>query len=162
MAFLPANQTPLFVFGKRESAERHALIQLDVIADDRGFADNDSRSVIYEKALADFSAGMNVYTRARVRKLRQHSWQYRNAHDMKLVRDAISCDRIRSRVAQYYFVNAMGRRVAIVCGLNIFGQHTTNARERFEKSVSALFGDAIECKRQLSVEMFHVAHAFRY
>ena len=42
------------------AAERHALIDRDVIADFAGFADDDAHAVIDKTAPADFRAGMNL------------------------------------------------------------------------------------------------------
>ena len=46
----------------RERAERRALIELDVVADDRRLADDDARTVVDEEVFADLRAGVDVDT----------------------------------------------------------------------------------------------------
>ena len=45
---------------RRQRAQRHALVQLNVAADDRGLADDDAGAVVDEKPGTDLSAGVDV------------------------------------------------------------------------------------------------------
>ena len=47
---------------RTERAERHALIELDVVADDRRLADDDAGAVVDEEVFADLGAGVDVDT----------------------------------------------------------------------------------------------------
>src|ERR671938_861804 len=69
MSLCVSDQAPRRIFVERESAERHALIELDVVADNGCAADDDARPVIYEEARADLCAWMNIYPRAVMRVL---------------------------------------------------------------------------------------------
>jgi hypothetical protein len=45
------------------ASEGHTLIEGNVVADDSGFADNDSHAVINEQAAADLRPGMDLNSR---------------------------------------------------------------------------------------------------
>ena len=70
------SRVPLFVhklFLYAQRAERYALINLHIIADDAGFPHDNARSVVNEKAFPNFRAGIDVYARAAVRVFGHHA-----------------------------------------------------------------------------------------
>ena len=56
-----------------ECAQRHALIQLHMVADDGGLAYHDAGAVVDEEIAADLRAGVNIDTGAAVGVLRHHA-----------------------------------------------------------------------------------------
>ena len=82
MPFLAAQ---LLSAGRGFRPQRHAVIHLHVIADDRGFAHDRAGAMIHEEVRADLRAGMQVHAGARVRPL---------AHDARNERH-IFADRVR-------------------------------------------------------------------
>ena len=73
MALLPADQIAVAVGGEAERPERHALIELDAVADLARLADHDARAVVDEEVLADLRAGMDVDPGARIGPIRSSS-----------------------------------------------------------------------------------------
>ena len=47
---------------RRKRAERCALIELDIVADDRRLADDDARAVVDEEVFSDLRTGVDVDT----------------------------------------------------------------------------------------------------
>jgi hypothetical protein len=80
-----------------QRAERHALEDLHVVADDARLADDDARAVVDEERLADLGAGMDVDPREGVCVLRHDAGKHRDALAIELVRDPVDRDGLRSR-----------------------------------------------------------------
>ena len=56
----PLEQGTIAVHGEPLGPQRHTLIQANMPADDRSLADDDARTVVNEKAVADLGAWMNI------------------------------------------------------------------------------------------------------
>ena len=50
----------LLAFSRRKTAERYALIDLYIVTNDRGLANNDSGSMVNKEIFADGSARMDI------------------------------------------------------------------------------------------------------
>ena len=74
----------------RERAQRHTLIDLDVIADDARLANDDAGAVVDEEIFADGGAGVDVDARARVGILGHDARDHRHVADVQLMGDAIN------------------------------------------------------------------------
>src|SRR2546423_588717 len=129
MAFGVANQFTVRVFVERKRAYGHALIELDVVAKNSCAAYDYARAVIYEEGRANLRARMNVYPCAVMRVLGHDARQKRHSHLVKLVRKTIDHHGVDARIAEDYFVHAIGRRVAIVGRLHVGRKNFAYARE---------------------------------
>ncbi|MDT4955045.1 MAG: hypothetical protein QOJ02_3183 [Acidobacteriota bacterium] len=133
-----AHQTPRRIFVERERAERDALVDFDIVADDGCAADDYSRAVIYKEARADLRARMNVYPCAVMRVLGHDAWYQGHAHRVQLVREAIDHHGVDARIAEDDLVQAGRRRVALVSSLNVSRQQLAQARQLGQESCGAI------------------------
>ena len=113
--------------------ERDPLIDLDVVPDAAGFADNDSGPVIDEESLADHRAGVDVDTRMRVGSLGHDPGDDRNLLLVEVVSDAVGGDRLDAGVAQDDLVERGRSGVAVVGGLDILEEDVANVGHRFHQ-----------------------------
>ena len=88
--FLPRISSPRSSFGKRERAERHALVELHAVADDGGLADDHAGAVIDEERAADAAPGWMSMPVSRVRELGHDARDQRHAELEQLVGDAVA------------------------------------------------------------------------
>src|SRR5579883_1933106 len=100
MAFRVAYQLTVGVFIKRERAERDALINFHVIADDGCAADDDARAVIYEEWRADARRRMYVNACALVRVFGHRARDERHVQFINFVREAIDRYRVMTGIAE--------------------------------------------------------------
>ena len=89
MALGPADQSASLILGEREGAQRDALIELDVVADLRGLADDYAGGVIDEEVPADGRAGVDVHAGDAVGPFGHDARNERHAELVQLVREAI-------------------------------------------------------------------------
>ena len=82
----------------RERPQGHALIYLHMLADLCRLADDDSRRMVDEEAPADRRARMDVDARAAVCVLRHDARDHGHAEHMKLMREAMHADRVKTRI----------------------------------------------------------------
>ena len=111
---MPRMMLPAASRGKLQGAQRHALVELDVLADVAGLADDDAGAVVDEEAGADAGAGVDVDAGLGVGVLGHHARDQRHAQQQQLVGDAIDRDRLQAGIAEDDLVMALGRRVALV------------------------------------------------
>ena len=74
----------------RECAQRNALINLHVLADDRGFANDDAGAVIDKEVLADGCARVDVDTRFGMGVFGHESRENRNMQKVEFMGDAVN------------------------------------------------------------------------
>ena len=101
-----------------ERAERHALIDLDVVADHGRFTDNDARAVVNEEVLTDRRARVDVDTGQAVGVLRHDARYQRNAEQKQLVGDSRGKDCVQARIGANDLVLVIGGGVAFIERLN--------------------------------------------
>jgi len=97
------------------AAQRDALIERYVIADDGGFADHDPGSVVDEKAVADAGRGMDLDSGHGARCKRDRARQRRHARLIERVSDAMCEERLDAGPGrqQLWRADAAGRRIAL-------------------------------------------------
>ena len=103
----------------RERAERHSLIDLDVVADHGCFTDHDARAVVDEKIFSDCRTRVDVDSRQAVGMLRHDARDQRHAEQKQLVGDARGENRVQARIGADDFVLVIGGGVAVIECLNI-------------------------------------------
>ena len=107
--------------------QRHALVQLDMAADDGGLADDDARAVVDEEPRPDLCAGVDVDAGAAVGVLRHHAGDHGDAAQIQLVGDAVDEDGEQAGVGEDDLLLVGGGRVAVKGGLNVGHQHLLDA-----------------------------------
>ena len=107
----------------RQRAQRHALIQLDVAADDRRLADDDAGAVVDEEPRADLGAGVDIDTGAAVGVLRHDAGDHGNLPQVQLVGDAVDEDGEQAGVGEDDLLPVGGGGVAVKRGLDVRQQH---------------------------------------
>ena len=102
------------------TAERNALINRNIIADNGCFADNRARAVVYKKSSSDLCAGVDFDSRSAHTSLRNHSCDKEQIVVIKPVRLSVASDRLISGVEQHN-LNCRGcRRVTLPEAFYIF------------------------------------------
>jgi HAE1 family hydrophobic/amphiphilic exporter-1 len=91
----------------------------DAVADDRGFADDDSGAVIDEELPPDGRARVDVDARDGVRLFGDDPGDERHAEQVELVRDALVRHREHTRIRENRLVAVPERRIAFVRGVDI-------------------------------------------
>ncbi len=130
--------------GKRQGAEGHALVELDVGADVAGFADDDAGAVVDEEAGADAGAGMDVDAGLGVGMLGHHARNQRHAEQQDLVGDAVNGDGLEAGIAEDDLVEALGGRVALEGGLDVLLQDQADVGHALEQLDGLLLGQGLE------------------
>ena len=121
---------------RAERAERHALIELDVIADDRCLADDDAGAVVDEEILADLRTGVDVDTCRAVGVLAHDARDERDLALIELVRHAVDEDRVQAGVGEDDFLLAAGGGIAVeVCG-HVLHEHGLDLRQTAQEPVA--------------------------
>lgn len=90
-------------------AKGHSLVEDDVAADDGGFADDNSRTVVNAEVVADGGTGMDIDARLGVGKLRDDAWKDRDGELVEVVGED---DGLSEADDALYCVNGGQRRVA--------------------------------------------------
>ena len=121
--------------GKRPQG--HALVELHVVSDHGGFADDDAGAVIDDDWMAQGRPGVNVYARPFVSPFGQHARQERHAQFAEAMGDAVDGDGQEAGVGQDDLVHALGRGVAALDGRGIDHQLPMYLRQSLEE----LLGD---------------------
>ena len=121
---------------RAERAERHALIELDVVADDRRLADDDAGAVVDEEIFADLRAGVDVNAGRTVGILAHDARDERNLALVELVRYAVDEDRVQAGVGEDDLLLAAGGGVAVeVCG-HVLHEHGLDLRQAAQEAVA--------------------------
>ena len=128
----------LFVFKRltatcRKRTESNSLIDLDIVADYGGFADNDACTVVYEEISADSSSRVDIYTCLAVGVFSHDTRDKRDTEQMELVRDAVYkyCEQSGIREDYLIFVECGG--VTLKCSLNVRFDVVSYLRESIQK-----------------------------
>ena len=97
-----------------------SLIYKAVVADFGGFADDNARTVVNEKSLADLCARVNFYSREKSCCLRDYSCGKIKLLFVKLVSHSVRENSVKSRVGENYLECASCGRVAPLYRFNFF------------------------------------------
>ena len=102
------------------TAQRHALIQDAVVADDRRFADDDAGAVVDEKPPPDLRPGVDFNIGLSDAALRDPPRQEKQVVHIAPVGAAIHAHGAKARVQKHDLQRAAGRGVAVLDALNVF------------------------------------------
>src|SRR5262249_48332552 len=106
MALLTANELAFLVHCETACAKRHTLVQLDVIANDCRFSNDNTRSMINEKPAADVCTGMNIDSCYRVSVFGHDPRQQRHSLNMQFMCDSEYRNGDDGRVGKNHFIDA--------------------------------------------------------
>src|SRR5262247_81576 len=102
----------VFVAGKAQRAEGDSLVDLDSVADDRGFTDHDARAVVDKESLADRGPRMDIDSGVGVRPFRHDAGKKRDLTGIERMRDSMRGNRFHERITDDYLSNRASGRVA--------------------------------------------------
>ena len=129
---------PVLVGRKLFTCQADALEDTDVITQDAGLADDGTRPVVYREMMSDARTGMDVDARLGMCQLRNDAWNIRHAFEKQLMGNPVIANGAEPGIAEDDFAQVLGRRVAIVGGFRIGGQHVfRSSSEQARQSWSA-------------------------
>ena len=131
-----------------ESTQRNALIKLDVVADDGGFAHYDAGAVVDEEIAADLRAGVNVDTGAAVSVLRHHTGNGGDMAQVQFVTDPVGEDGKQTRIGQHDLLTVLGGGIAVEDGLDIRQQQLLDAGQLIHHVTGDLRGTGFFLHRE--------------
>ena len=105
------------------AAQRNALIDGHIIADDGRFADDHAVAVVDEHPAADLRAGVNLNARLMPGPLAQNAGQQRMAFPIQDVGPAMGLQRFQPGIAQPHLQQRFGRRVPVQDRFFVFPDH---------------------------------------
>ena len=129
---------------ERQGAQRHTLVELDVLADVARLADHHPRAVVDEEPRTDPRPRMDVDARLRVGVLGHHPRDVRDPEGQELVGDPVDGDRLQARVAEDDLVVAPGGRVATVGGVDVPVEHVADGRQALQELDCLALGKRFE------------------
>ncbi len=101
------------------SAERHTLVERDILADDRGLSDHHTHAMIDEQTPPHLRSRMDFNAGEPARHLRQPARQQKEIVVPQPVVHAIEPHRVQTGVAEINLQPRLGRRIALQHGGNI-------------------------------------------
>jgi len=114
---LPGGQCP----------QRHSLIQLHILPDDRGLAHHDAGAVIDEEVGADLCAGVNIDARAAVGVLTHDPGDHGNLAQIQLMGHPVYENGKQPRIGEQNLLLGGRRRVGFKGGVQIRQQQPLHA-----------------------------------
>ena len=123
-----------------QRAERHALVELHVVADHGGLAYHHARSVVDEEVLADLGTRADVDARAAVRELGHDARDDGYVLLVEHVRDTVHVDGVQARIREDDLLLRAGGRISVVERLNVGEQHPLDAGKLVEEHRAHLRG----------------------
>ena len=129
MAWNALDGIAVLVEGKTLGTERHALIELDIFADDASLADDDTRAVVDGERGTNGSSGMYVHAGLGVCNLCHHAGNQGYAHRKQFVSDTENGQRLDHRVAGQYLSYACRCRITVVGCYHVGGKDAAHGRQ---------------------------------
>ncbi len=105
-----------------EGTQRDALIELDALSDDGGFADDDAGAVVDEEIIADGGAGVDVDAGEVVGVFGHDARDQRHLGFVEFVGDAVHADGEEAGIGEDDFIGVGGGGVAVKGGLDVGGE----------------------------------------
>ena len=133
MALDVAEDLTVLVARESEGSERHALVNLNTVADVGGFADDHARSVVDEESPADVRAGVDVDAGLAVGVLGHHPRDQGSAQDEEFMRDPKDRHGRDAWIAEEDFLEILGGGIAVERGLNIVGEYLAEVGDTLQK-----------------------------
>ena len=116
-----------------------ALVEGDMVADDAGFADDDTCAMIDGEVLTDLSSGVDVDTSLGVSLLRDDTGYDRHLHLVEPVGDAVVNHGVDHGIAEDDLAIGLGSRIVVEHGLYVGIEQTLD----FRKGVDELQGQPL-------------------
>ena len=151
--------------GEALGTQRDALVELDVVSDDAGFADYHTRAVVDGKVVAYLCARMDVDTRLAMCHFGDDAGDEGYAEAQQLVGHAIVADGADGRIAADDFAERVGGGVTVVGGFDVGGQDAPHLGQGGDEAcrllgclLAELLGAAavllpVACKTEFTFEM---------
>ena len=135
MTLVALYQRAVRLDGEAFGTQGHALVQLDVLADDGSLADDHAGAVVNEEVRPNGGAGVNVDTGEGMGIFRHHPGQHGDLHEIQLMGDAENADGFKGWVGQHDFLPAGGGGIALVGSLHVGVQRVPDGGEFGKQSV---------------------------
>ncbi len=113
------DQGAIFIHFEPFGAQGDGLVEPDMPTNHDGFTDDDASPVVNKKTFADFRSRMDVDRCLRMGDLRNDPREHRDAQPIELVRETMTNDRGDARVAKHDLVEALGRGITLICGVDV-------------------------------------------
>ena len=114
-------------------AEGDMLVELDVLANGGGFADDNTRAVVNEEVGPDGGTGVNVNAGDAVGVLGHHAGHEGDIHLIELVGNAVDADGLKSGIGEDDFIDGFGSGVSLIAGTDIGFEDFEDAGERIDE-----------------------------
>jgi hypothetical protein len=104
------------------------MVDVAIVADLGGFADDDSHAVVDDEAAAELRGGMNLDSRQPARDVRRESPKKIQVVGPQPVRQAVPHDRMHARVAKQYFNIRSGGGIPLsIAAQRLTQEHVSHA-----------------------------------
>ena len=114
MALDPLDQSPVLADGEALGSERDVLVELYPLADGGRLSDYDTGAVVDEEIISDGCTGVDVNSGEAMSILRHDTRQQRDALPIEDVRQPVSADRGKGRVAENDFIKAFKKYHGVI------------------------------------------------
>ena len=131
-----------------------------MIADTCGLADNNTRTVVNKEIFTDRGAGINIDSGPAVGMLRHNSRNKRNILYIKFMSNPVYKNSIQSRIGEDDLFLALGRRVAVKTGLNIFQEQPLYVRQTSKEILTDFY--SLNRKLLSTLILFILIHQSRF
>lgn len=129
VAFSSFNDFAGGVARKAAGAKRHAMVKLNPIADDTGFAYDDASAVVNEEMGTDLGTGVDVNPGAGVRPFRHNSRQQRDIQLVKHMSHPLDGYGFDGGVSEDDFLEVFRGGIAFVSGDDVGAEKIANPRQ---------------------------------
>ena len=140
-----------------QCAQGDALIDLHVLTDVGGLADDDAGAVVDEEVAADLCAGVDVDTGAAVGVLRHHAGDHGDGLKVEKVCHAIGKDGEETGIGEGHFLAVLCGGVAVKDGVNVGKELTLHLGQLLHHAAGDLVGamglSTGECEGELLGEI---------
>ena len=123
-----------------QSAQGHALVDLDPGADHAGLADDDAGAVVDEEMVADGGAGVDIDARFAVGMLAHDPGEHGHLQQIQLMGQPVDGHGEEARVAEYDLVGREGRRVTVEEGGQVRLGHGPDGGDPLQEGQHGLLG----------------------
>lgn len=116
-----------------------SLVDFDLISYHRGFADHDSRAVVYAEKLSYLCTGVDVDASAAMGKFGDHPRNQLYPQLQQKMRDPIGRNRIKSRITSEDLCTGLGGRISCKHGIHILIDPVEDLLKIVEETLGQFF-----------------------
>lgn len=128
------------VSGEGFGTEGNALVELDVFADDGGFANDDTGTVVSEEIFADGGAGMDVNASLVMSVLGHDAWDEGDVIFIEHMSEALDGDGEEAGIADDGFFVGIAGGIAFESGFDVGGKNAAEFWEALDDPAGATMG----------------------